>query len=80
MKMRLTRHELRLAQAGAAVVWWMEATGTDLEGLLSGDRQSLDELRAALAVYVKNRIIKPLAERRPPERQPGGTLMAGGSG
>ena len=73
MKMRLTRRELRLARASEAVIWWMEGTGMDLDGFISGDRQSLDELRAALAVYVKNRIIMPLAERRHPEEQPGGS-------
>ena len=71
--MRLTQRERRLVLASEAVIWWMEGTGVDLEGLISGDRQSLDELRAALAVYVKNRIIKPLAERRHPEEWPGGS-------
>ena len=69
MKMRLTRRELRLARASEAVIWWMESTGVDLDGLLSGDRESLDELRDALAIYVKNRIIQPLAERRHPEER-----------
>ena len=72
MKMKLTRRELRLARASEAVIWWMEGTGVDLDGLVSGDRQSLDELRDALAIYVKNRIIKPLAERRHPEGMAGG--------
>lgn len=64
MRIRVTARERRLALASEAVVWWMEGTGVDLDGPLTGDRESLDELRAALAVYVKNRIISPLAERR----------------
>ena len=65
--MKLTQRERRLARTAENVVWWMEATGSDLDGLLGGDREALDQLRDALAVYVKNKIIMALPERRQPE-------------
>ena len=68
--MALTRRELTLARSAADVVWWLEGTGSDLDGLLSGDREALDELRKALAPYVRDLVIRPLAERRQPEPEP----------
>ena len=65
--MKLTLRERRLAHAAADVVWWMETTGQDLAGHLSGDRAALDELRKVLAPYVRHKVISPLEERRNPE-------------
>ena len=68
--MKLTQRERRLARTAANVVWWMEAIGSDSDGLLEGDREALDQLRDALAVYAKNNIIMALSERRQPEPEP----------
>jgi hypothetical protein len=68
--MKLTLRERRLAHAAANVVWWMETTGQDLDGLLSGDRSALDDLRKVLGPYVRHKIVLPLEERRHPEPEP----------
>ena len=68
--MKLTQREQRLVHASASVVWWMEAMGSDLDDLFGSDREALDELRAALAVYVKNEVVRALADRHDQEPEP----------
>lgn len=68
-KMRLTRRELRLADAAADLLWWFESQARDIHGQYEGPRQSMDAMRKRLEPYVRNGYLPPLHERVEPQQE-----------